>query len=121
MLTQKEQALADNLNFLLALDGVRDPGNLGTILRTASAFGAQGVILLPGSADPFSSKVLRGAMGAHFRLPVFNITVEELESLCKVKTIPAMKIFLADMDSAQPCWSVDLRQPLALVIGPLGT
>jgi TrmH family RNA methyltransferase len=117
VLSQKEQNLADNLNFILALDGVRDPGNLGTILRTASAFGAQGVILLPGSADPFSSKVLRAAMGAHFRLPVFNRTVEEFETLCKGKTIPAMKIFLADMDGAQPCWTADLRQPLALVIG----
>jgi len=117
VLTQKTQAPADNLNFLLALDGVRDPGNLGTILRTTSAFGAQGVILLPGCADPFSSKVLRAAMGAHFRLPVFNLTVEEFEFLCKAKTIPAMKILLADMDGAQPCWTVDLRQPLALVIG----
>ena len=117
VLTQKTQALADNLNFFLALDGVRDPGNLGTILRTSSAFGVQGVILMPGCADPFSSKVLRAAMGAHFHLPVFNMIVEELESLCKVKTIPALKIFLADMGGAQPCWSVNLRQPLVLVIG----
>jgi TrmH family RNA methyltransferase len=117
VLTQKTQALAENLNFLLALDSVRDPGNLGTIFRTASAFGAQGVILLPGCADPFSSKVLRAGMGAHFRLPMFNMTINEFESLCKTKTIPTLKILLADMDSAQPSWSVDLRQPLALVIG----
>ena len=117
VLSQKEQTLPENLNFILALDGVRDPGNLGTILRTASAFGAQGMILLPGSADPFSSKVLRAAMGAHFRLPIFNKTVEEFESLCKTKAKPAMKILLADMDGAQPCWKVDLKKPLALVIG----
>jgi TrmH family RNA methyltransferase len=117
VLSQKEQILDKNLNFLIALDGVRDPGNLGTILRTASAFGAQGMILLPGSADPFSSKVLRAAMGAHFRLPLLNITVEEFKSLCKTETKPAMKILLADMDGAQPCWTVDLKQSLALVIG----
>jgi len=117
VLTQKTQTLDDNLNFLLALDSVRDPGNLGTILRTASAFGAQGLILLPGSADPFSSKVLRAAMGAHFRLPVLKMTATEFNLLCKEKTIPAMKILLADMVGAQPCWTMDLRQPLALVIG----
>jgi len=117
VLTQKEQTLTEKPNFLLALDGVRDPGNLGSILRTASAFGSQGVILLPGSADPFSSKVLRAAMGAHFRLPALNMTVEEFNLLCKEKAVPALKIYLADMDSAQPCWSMDLRQPLALVIG----
>jgi RNA methyltransferase, TrmH family len=117
VLSQKEQTLPENLNFLLALDGVRDPGNLGTILRTASAFGAQGMILLPGSADPFSSKVLRAAMGAHFRLPLFNRTVEEFESVCKTTAKPAMQILLADMEGAQPCWEVNLKQPLALVIG----
>jgi TrmH family RNA methyltransferase len=117
VLNQKTQALADNLNFVLALDGVRDPGNLGTILRTGSAFGAQGVILLPGCADPFSSKVLRSAMGAHFRLPIFNYSVDEFEVVCKTRTRSAMKILLADMDGAQPCWTVDLQQPLALVIG----
>ena len=117
VLAQKEQVLAEKLNFLLALDGVRDPGNLGTILRTASTFGVQCVVLLPGSADPFSSKVLRAGMGAHFRLPVTNLTVEEFENLCKAKTTPTMQILLADMDGAQPCWTADLRQPLALVIG----
>jgi TrmH family RNA methyltransferase len=117
VLSQKEQTLPENLNFVLALDGVRDPGNLGTILRTASAFGAQGMILLPGSADPFSSKVLRAGMGAHFRIPLFNKSIKELESLCKTKASPAMRILLADMDSAQPCWTVDMKQPLALVIG----
>ena len=117
VLLQKEQAPAEKLNFLLALDGVRDPGNLGTILRTALAFGVQRVVLLPGSADPFSSKVLRAGMGAHFRLPVSNLKVEEFEALCKPKMTPALQILLADMDGAQPCWTADLRRPLALVIG----
>lgn len=53
----------------LVLDGVQDPGNVGTLLRTAFALGAAGAVLLPGTADPDNPKVLRAAMGATFRLP----------------------------------------------------
>jgi TrmH family RNA methyltransferase len=55
----------------LLLDRVQDPGNVGSILRTAEAFGLDGVMLAPGCADPFSPKAVRAAMGAVFRLPVF--------------------------------------------------
>ena len=54
---------------IVALDGVQDPGNVGTIWRTADAAGFQGLLLGPGSADPFSPKVLRAAMGSGFRVP----------------------------------------------------
>jgi TrmH family RNA methyltransferase len=54
---------------LVILDGVQDPGNLGTIARTALAFGASGVVALPGTADLANPKTVRGAMGALFRLP----------------------------------------------------
>jgi TrmH family RNA methyltransferase len=117
VLSSKEMPLPADLNFLLALDGVRDPGNLGTILRSACAFGSQGVVLLPGSADPFSSKVLRAGMGAQFRLPVTELSVDEFQRLCKEKSAPALNIYLADMEQARLCWLVDLKQPLALVIG----
>lgn len=56
----------------LVLDGVQDPGNVGTLWRTADAFGADGMILLPGCADPWSPKTLRATMGACFRLPVWE-------------------------------------------------
>lgn len=62
----------------LVLDGVQDPGNLGTIWRTADAFGADGLILLPGCADPWGPKTLRATMGACFRLPVWEGTLEAL-------------------------------------------
>jgi TrmH family RNA methyltransferase len=55
----------------LWLDGVQDPGNVGTLLRTAEAFGARGVIAAKGTADPWSGKVVRAAQGAHFRLDVW--------------------------------------------------
>lgn len=60
----------------LALDGVQDPGNVGTILRTLDAFEADGLVLLPGCADPFSPKTVRSSMGAVFRRPVWTCTAE---------------------------------------------
>ncbi len=62
----------------LVLDGLQDPGNVGTLWRTADAFGAHGLILLPGCADPWSPKTLRATMGACFRLPVWEGTLSEL-------------------------------------------
>ena len=62
----------------LVLDGLQDPGNVGTIWRTADALGAAGVFLLPGCADPFSPKTVRSTMGACFRLPVWETRLEEL-------------------------------------------
>ncbi|MGN0985348.1 MAG: TrmH family RNA methyltransferase [Candidatus Enterenecus sp.] len=62
----------------LVLDGVQDPGNVGTIWRTADAFGADGLILCPGCADPWSPKTVRATMGAVFRLPVYETSLQEL-------------------------------------------
>ena len=62
----------------LVLDGLQDPGNLGTLWRTADAFGADGLLLLPGCADPWSPKTLRATMGACFRLPVWEGRLEDL-------------------------------------------
>jgi TrmH family RNA methyltransferase len=56
--------------FLLVLDGLRDPGNVGALMRTAAAAGCDAVIAIAGGADPFAPKVVRSAMGAHFRLTV---------------------------------------------------
>ncbi len=63
---------------VLVLDAVQDPGNVGTMLRTALALGARGVVALPGTADLHNSKVLRGSMGALFRLPCVPATLDEV-------------------------------------------
>ncbi len=63
---------------VLVLDAVQDPGNVGTLLRTALAMGAAGAILLPGTADVSNSKVIRSAMGATFRLPEVSMDEPEL-------------------------------------------
>lgn len=63
---------------VVALDGVQDPGNVGTIVRLAAAFDAAGVLLLPGCADPFGPKAIRSSVGAILTVPVAAITAREL-------------------------------------------
>ena len=67
----------DGAGQVLLLDGLQDPGNLGTILRTAEAFALGAVVLCEGCADPFSPKVVRSTMGAVFRLPCVTLPLAE--------------------------------------------
>jgi TrmH family RNA methyltransferase len=99
------------LNFVLIPDQIRDPGNLGTLLRTAAAAGVQAVLLPPETTDAFAPKVVRSGMGAHFRLPIHSMAWEEI-----YEEIKDLQIYLADMDG-KSCWETNLRQPLALVVG----
>lgn len=64
-------------NFLVLVDGVQDPGNLGTIIRTADAAGIDGLVLGRGTVDPFSSKVLRSTQGSIFHLPIIELDLKE--------------------------------------------
>lgn len=72
----------------LALEGVQDPGNVGTILRTADAFEADGLFLLEGCADLYNPKTVRSSMGAVFRRPVWRCTLEELAALLHRAALP---------------------------------
>ena len=98
-------------NFILIPDQIRDPGNLGTLLRTADGAGVQAVFLPPETTDAFAPKAVRAGMGAHFRLPIQPKSWEEIQQLTG-----GLQVFLADMEG-QSCWETDLRQPLALIIG----
>jgi TrmH family RNA methyltransferase len=102
---------------LLVLDQMRDPGNLGTILRGACAFGFQSVLLTPGSADPYSPKALRAGMGAQFKLPVLFQDASEIRKTCKNRPAGPLNILLADAQAQETCWQKDLSRPLCLIIG----
>jgi TrmH family RNA methyltransferase len=102
------------LDFILVLDQLRDPGNLGTILRSAAAVSVQAVLLTPGTADQFSPKVMRGAMGAHFRLPVHNADWEEIQSRIRDS---GLRSYIAVANRGQVYYQVDYRPPLALILG----
>jgi len=103
--------IPDSPNFILIPDQIRDPGNLGTLLRTAAATGVQAVLLPPETTDAFAPKVMRSGMGAHFRLSIYSLTWNEIKEQTK-----DMQIHLADMDGTS-CWETDFRKPLALIIG----
>ena len=120
----REWSLADiRLNpgsAALALDAVQDPGNVGTILRTALGLGATGVVALKGTAELTNPKVIRGGMGATFRLPAVAATAEELVAWARLQRA---QIWLADpagepADGA-PARSAD-RPPVVLVVGNEG-
>ena len=72
----------------IALDGVQDPGNIGTILRTAEAFGIDGVILLEGCADPFQPKAVRASMGSVFRQPIMRMDAQTLFEKAEALSLP---------------------------------
>lgn len=109
-----QMPLPTSLDFVLILDVIQDPGNLGTILRTAAAAGVQAVFLTPGTVDPFSPKVVRAAMGAHFRLPIHSLSWEEIEAHISKHSL---RTYLASPYADTPYTKVDLRSPLALIIG----
>lgn len=101
----------------LVLDGIQDPGNVGTILRTADAFGCEGIFLLPGCADLYNPKTLRAAMGVHFRRELYPCTLEELTGILAAGGVPLYATALAED-------AVDVRQAdlsiAAVVIGSEG-
>lgn len=100
------------LSFALILDGIADPGNLGTLLRTALATGVEVVCLMPGTVDAYNPKVVRAALGAHFWLPIFEINWGELR-----QPLVGLEVWLAEAREGEAYTQVDWRQPSALIIG----
>lgn len=100
-------------NLVLIADRVREPGNLGVLLRTAAAAGAQAAWLSPETTDAFSPKALRAGMGAHFRLPIRTMSWDEIGAESRAA---GLALVLAAMDGV-PCWELDLRGPFALIVG----
>lgn len=107
-----ELAVPEPLTLALIIDGLADPGNMGTLLRTALAAGVQAAFCTPGTVDPYNPKVLRGAMGAHLRLPIIPLEGRELPD-----RISGLDVWLAEAHSGVPYTTVDWRPPSALAIG----
>jgi TrmH family RNA methyltransferase len=110
------EAVGDNASRILLLDAVQDPGNVGTIIRTAAALGASATIALPGTVDVWNAKVVRSAMGAHFHHPAFHASWEDVASFLARWSIP---LWAADAEG-EP---VPDRAPprLALAVGNEGS
>ena len=107
-------ALPAGAGLVLVLDGIGDPGNAGTILRSAAAAGVDGVVALSGCADLYAPKVVRAAMGAHLRVPLaVDVTPAELEAW-----LPARgQAILADAHAPESVYDRDLRGATVLIVG----
>jgi TrmH family RNA methyltransferase len=124
VLNDFEISIPKSLHFILIPDQIRDPGNLGTLLRTAAAAGVQSVLIPPETTDAFAPKVVRAGMGAHFKLPIHSMDWDEIEEVVKLAGVAlsgeavskGLQVYLADMHG-QSCWETNLRQPVALIIG----
>ncbi|EIT84417.1 23S rRNA methyltransferase [Fictibacillus macauensis ZFHKF-1] len=102
----------------LMLDGVQDPGNLGSIIRTADAFGLDGVILGQGTADLYNSKVLRSTQGSLFHLHVVKGDLASYMKECQSQNVP---VIVSALEGALPLTETKEAGPFALVVGNEGS
>lgn len=105
-------------NKLLALDAVQDPGNVGTLIRTADAAGYDGVVLGKGTADMFNEKTIRASQGSIFHIPVIS---KELEPFLLEKQAIEYKIYTTSLMNAVDYKSVDKQNKFILVMGNEGS
>ncbi|MBR5731184.1 MAG: RNA methyltransferase [Firmicutes bacterium] len=103
---------------VLVLDRLQDPGNVGTLIRTAEAMGFAGVIAVKGTADPWQPKAVRSAAGSVLRLPV--ITAGSAEEALDFLERLGKKVFTAAAEGRLALWDADLAENAAIVIGNEG-
>lgn len=109
-----ENDLTDDSNFVLILDRIQDPGNMGTIIRTADAAGVDTIIALKGCVDIYNPKVIRSTMGSIFGMNIINATQEESIRLLKLKNFDIVSSYL-DTDNFYN--EIEYNYKVALVIG----
>lgn len=115
----KRDWLEDPKVFVLVLDGLQDPGNVGTLVRTAEAAGVSGILLTRGCADPLSPKALRASAGSAFRMPhVLDLPAEELLTLLPARIKLAVAV---SGPGALSVFEATLTLPLALALGSEGS
>ncbi len=99
---------------LVICDGIRDPGNIGTIIRAADAAGADAVLLTPGTCDAFMPKAIRASAGSVFTIPVLSSAVGELVGFLEERR---MRLYAADVHASHSLYEADFRAPAAIAFG----
>jgi len=123
----KEFSFADVLERLqigpvIVLAGLQDPGNLGTILRSAEAFGSAGVVLGEGTVSPFNSKVIRASAGSIFRLPVIlTKAAGGLDEISAKLRAQSVRLIATSSHKGTPLDQTNLRGPVAVFVGSEGS
>lgn len=107
----------ENTLRLLVLDAIQDPGNVGTILRTAAALGATATFSLPGTVDLWNAKVVRSGMGAHFHHPCLSGTWDDLDAFRRERSV---SLWAADA-GGESIEGLDRPARLAVVVGNEGS
>ncbi len=103
----------DGTPLILVVDGVQDPGNVGTLVRSGAAAGATMIVRTPGSADPFGPKALRAGVGSHFRVPIHDAaTPDDLPPLAE-----AVDLYVAAADAKIAYHGINWTGPCGLVVG----
>lgn len=117
---EREELLGggENAPLLLLLENIQDPGNLGTILRTAEGAGATGVILSPGCADLYQPKVVRSTMGSLFRVPFYRSG--DLQQEIRFLQEHKVRVYAAYLEGSERYDAVSYREGSAFVIGNEG-
>ncbi|MFG6116468.1 TrmH family RNA methyltransferase [Halobacillus sp. MO56] len=106
-----------SFHHVLLIDAVQDPGNLGTLIRTADAAGFDGVIIGKGSVDPFNEKVIRATQGSLFHLPVIQGELNDWISLLKHQ---GLTVFASTLENAKPYHEITFPKKAALIVGNEG-
>ncbi len=102
---------------VLICDDIQDPGNLGTILRSASAAGVAGVLLTGDCVDLYNPKVVRAGMGAHFRLPIYHdLSWERIAQSLEEMSVELGRLFATEAGATRTYDEVDWTQPAGLVV-----
>jgi TrmH family RNA methyltransferase len=106
--------IADPLgvSLILIADGIADPGNLGTVIRSAAGAGATAVMVGPGTVDPYNGKVVRSAMGAHFRVPI-RAAINPADGRLGARH----RFVLADANATADYAAFDWTGPVAIIVG----
>lgn len=107
---QRPSVLPAGADFVMVADRLADPGNAGTIIRSAEAAGAQAVVFTPGSVDPYNPKVVRASAGSLFRVPVLTADLPTLRAA-------GLRLLATSSHQGEAYTDVELTGPVALVVG----
>ncbi|MEX2461227.1 MAG: RNA methyltransferase [Paenibacillaceae bacterium] len=114
----KEQLLKQENGLVIVIDGVQDPGNLGTIIRSADAVGATGVVLGRGTVDLYNPKTIRSTMGSLFHLPILEDDLQELLPLARQN---AIQLVSTSLQVEQSCYELDMTGATWFIVGNEGS
>ncbi|NEW09816.1 RNA methyltransferase [Paenibacillus sp. SYP-B3998] len=109
-----DELLSGEYDLAVVLDGVQDPGNLGTIIRSADAVGANAVVLGRGTVDLYNPKTIRSTMGSMYHLPIVEADLLELLPRARKRGV---RLVTTSLQAQCSCYDTDLRQPTWLILG----